>query len=312
MCTAILYKASDSYFGRNLDVEHGYQECVVITPRNYECLFRHKESSTFHYALIGMATVIENYPLYFDATNEKGLSMAALNFPDNACYFPYEEGKDNIAPFEIILRILGQCATVEEAKELLKKVSVVQTNFSEEVLLSPLHWIISDKKKSIVVESVKSGLKVYDNEFDVLTNNPPFEYHKMNMNNYMDLHSGPALNLYDHKYSFHNYSLGMGALGLPGDYSSVSRFVRAFFVKENILSGEDEKSNLIQFFWILGSVSMPKGCVKTKSGHEYTRYTSCCNVEKGIYYYKIYDDLEMKHVSMRDVDLNDNKLYICK
>ena len=99
MCTAITYKTKDHYFGRNLDLERSYGERVVITPRNFVLNMRCVEPLAEHYAMVGMATVAEGYPLYYEATNEMGLSMAALNFPDNADYKPYLEGCDNITPF---------------------------------------------------------------------------------------------------------------------------------------------------------------------------------------------------------------------
>ena len=83
MCTAITFQTRDHYFGRNLDFEHGFGEKVVITPRNYPFTFRNTGRLNTHYAIIGMAVVDNNYPLYFDGTNEAGLSMAGLYFPGN-------------------------------------------------------------------------------------------------------------------------------------------------------------------------------------------------------------------------------------
>ena len=101
MCTAITYKTKAHYFGRNLDLEYSYNETITIMPRNFPLRFRHVKSPQTYYAMIGMATVADNYPLFYEATNEKGLSMAGLNFPGNAEYKPYNEDKDNITPFEI-------------------------------------------------------------------------------------------------------------------------------------------------------------------------------------------------------------------
>ena len=259
MCTAICYRSNASYFGRNLDLDRGYGEGVVITPRNYEINMRCEKPINSHYAMIGMATVVENYPLYYEATNENGLSMAGLNFPRNAVYHHFSAGKTNIAPFELVPWILAQCACVDEAKALLKKIYLVNIDFNEQLPLSPLHWMISDKKRSIVAEPLKDGLKIYDNPFEVLTNNPPFEYHCTNVSNYMGLSTGHAASRFDKRIPVENYSLGLGALGLPGDYSSASRFIRALFVKENSVSERNEKSNVNQFFHILNSVAMPKG-----------------------------------------------------
>jgi choloylglycine hydrolase len=257
-----------------------------------------------------MATVINNFPLYFDATNEKGLSMAGLNFPDNADYKPFHNELNNITPFEFIPYILGKCKNIYEALDELEKINLVNISFSENLPLSPLHFIISDKTKSITVESVKDGLKIYENPVGVLTNNPTFDYHLMNLNNYMTLNEGKCENKFSDELKFNNYSLGLGALGLPGDFSSPSRFIKATFVKYKSKLGSSEKENVNQFFHILNSVAMPKGCVLVRDGeYEYTRYSSCCNVDKGIYYYKTYDDFNIKKIDMNSFDFNTNELY---
>lgn len=309
MCTAICYRSNDSYFGRNLDLYRGYGESVVITPRNYEIKMRCERPIQSHYAMIGMACVADDFPLYYEATNEKGLSAAGLNFPENAVYYSFAEGRDNVTPFEFIPWILAQCSCVDEAKRLLSKSNLVNIDFSDQLPLSPLHFMISDKKCSIVAEPLKDGLKIYDNPFEVLTNNPPFEFHKTNVSQYMGLGIGYATSQFRESIPMKNYSLGMGALGLPGDFSSTSRFVRALFVKENSVSEQNEKSNVNQFFHILNSVSMPKGCVFTADGFEYTRYSSCCNADRGIYYYTTYDNLEITAISMHEVDLDRSNLY---
>ena len=310
MCTAITYKTKDFYFGRNLDVERSYNERVVITPRNFEIKMRCVTALKTHYAIIGMATVINNFPLYFDATNEKGLSMAGLNFPENADYKPFHNELNNITPFEFIPYILGKCKNIYEALDELEKINLVNISFSENLPLSPLHFIISDKTKSITVESVKDGLKIYENPVGVLTNNPTFDYHLLNLNNYMSLYEGESVNKFSSEIKFNNYSLGLGALGLPGDFSSASRFIKAAFVKYKSKSGSSETESVNQFFYILSSVAMPKGCVLVQNGeYEYTRYSSCCNTDKGIYYYKTYDDLNIKKVELNSFNLNDNKLF---
>jgi len=309
MCTAVCYRSSASYFGRNLDLDRGYGEKVVITPRNYEIKMRCENPIKSHYAMIGMAAVVEEYPLYFEATNEMGLSIAGLNFPENAVYRHFSEEKHNIAPYEIIPWILAQCTCVDEARTLLGKINLVSIDFNAQLPLSPLHWMISDKKCSIAAEPLKDGLNVYDDPFEVLTNNPPFEYHCTNVSNYMGLSTDQAISKFEEKIPVKNYSLGMGALGLPGDYSSASRFIRALFVKENSVSEHNEKSNVNQFFHILNSVAMPKGCVQTAQGFEYTRYSCCCNADSGIYYCTTYDDLEIRAINMYDVDLNQSSLY---
>lgn len=309
MCTAITYKTKDHYFGRNLDLEYSYKETVTITPRNFVFDFRKMGRLERHFAIIGMAHICDGYPLYYDGTNEKGLSMAGLNFPGNADYKPYRYKKDNITPFELIPWVLGQCATVTEAERLLERINLLRENFSEELPLSPLHWIISDRERSITLESVKEGIKIYDNPVGVLTNNPTFDYHLFNLNNYMGLSRGERHNTFAGNLELKPYSRGMGAMGLPGDASSMSRFVRAAFVKLNSVSGDSEAESVSQFFHILKSVEMQRGCVQLGEGlYEITIYGSCCNTDRGIYYYTTYDNSQICAVDMHKEDLQADQL----
>lgn len=311
MCTAATYKTKDHYFGRTLDYEISYNEMITIAPRNFSFKFLKVDNMNTHYAMIGVATVVDEYPLYFDAVNEEGLGMAGLNFPENADYKPVKEGMDNISPFEFIPWILGQCATVEEAKNLMANINLVQINFSDSLPLAPLHWIISDREKSITVESLKQGLKIYDNPVGILTNNPPFETQMFNLNNYMSLSKNNPTNNFAKGLDLSIYSRGMGAIGLPGDLSSMSRFVKATFTKMNSCSGDSEMESISQFFHILGSVEQQRGCVLLgENQYEVTLYTSCCNTDKGIYYYTTYENNQITGVDMHKENLNSSGLVI--
>ena len=296
MCTAITYSTKNHYFGRNLDLEYSYQETVTITPRNYPFNFRNGKQLKNHYALIGMAYVFNDYPLYYDAINEKGLGMAGLNFPSNAFYGPLQNDKDNIAPFEFIPWVLSQCSNLKEAQELLSRINIANINFSDDLVASPLHWIISDKEGSITV--------------GILTNNPTFDIHLFNLNNYMNLSTKPPINNFSNKLNFDIYSRGMGALGLPGDLSSLSRFIKATFTKMNSISLDTESSSISQFFHILSSVEQQRGCVDMGDDkYEITIYSSCCNLDKGIYYYKTYDNSQIIGINMYNENL-DGKFLI--
>ena len=309
MCTAVSYCNGDHYFGRNLDLEYSYDETVTITPRRYPFLFRKAGRMETHYAMIGMAYVADATPLYYEATNEKGLSMAGLNFPGNAEYKPEVEGKDNISPFEFIPWILGQCASVAETEELLDRINLVRINFSEQLPLSPLHWLISDRERSLTVECVADGLKVYENPVGVLTNNPPFEVQMFTLNNYMHVTSKPPENQFSKTLSLDRYSLGMGGIGLPGDLSSNSRFVKAVFTKLNSIAGQSESESVSQFFHILGSVEQQRGCTMVRENeYEFTLYSSCCNTDRGIYYYRTYENSQITAVDMHHEDLEGQDL----
>ena len=308
MCTAVSFKTKDHYFGRNLDLEYSYLEEVTITPRNLPLHFRKMDTMNTHFAMIGMATVVDNYPLYYDATNEHGLSMAGLNFPGNAVYHPFSKKTDNISPFELIPWILGKCKMVSDAREYLKGINLVNIDFNRDYPLSPLHWIISDKNESIVAEPIEIGLKIYDDPVGILTNNPPFDFHMYNLSNYLNLTHEEPVNRFTNQVDLKPYSNGMGSIGLPGDLSSASRFIKAAFTKLNSVSGVTEEESISQFFHILGSVAQPRGCVKVNGEYEKTIYTSCCNTSRGIYYYTTYENNQITAVSLFHADLNASEL----
>jgi len=323
MCTAVSFVTKDHYFGRNLDYEFSYEESVVITPRNYDLLFRNgskvsypkNEGSSSGFAIIGMAYVVDNYPLYYDAVNEAGLAMAGLLFSGNAVYSKeVSDEKENIASFELILRILRQCKNVLEAKKLLSRLQIMDWAFSEELPPSSLHWMIADKKSTIVVEAVVGGVKIYDNPIHVLTNNPSFPYQMMNLSNYMGLSAYEPGKSFDGIVELYPYSRGMGAIGLPGDLSSSSRFIKAAFTRMNSICDESEEESLSQFFHILGSVWQQRGCVRlSEEGdrkYEITIYSCCCNTDKGIYYYVTYDNWQITAVNMHHTNLEAKELQI--
>lgn len=311
MCTAITYKTKDFYFGRNFDLEYSYHETVTIVPRKFPLHFCQVKDLPEHYAIIGMAYVSEGYPLFYDGINEKGLGMAGLNFPGNAVYHPAANDKDNVASFEFIPWILGQCGSVSEAKVLLNKINIANINFSEELPASPLHWIIADRESSVVVESMADGLHIHEDPIGLLTNNPPFPMQLFYLHNFMGLSIKPAQNRFSPKIELEGYSRGMGAMGLPGDLSSASRFVKAAFTKLNAVSGDSESESISQFFQILGAVAQQRGCVEMGEGkYEITIYSSCCNADKGIYYYTTYENSQITAVDMYKEDLNGSRLCL--
>ncbi len=309
MCTAISYQTRDHYFGRNLDLEISFGESVVVTPRHYHWHFREAADRDDSYAIIGMATVEDNMPLYYDGTNEKGLSMAGLNFAGNAHYFSQADpGKEGIASFEMIPWVLGQCKNVDEAKACIQNLTVLDTRFNEKLPTSTLHWLVADASSSFVVESVADGLHIYDNPVGALTNNPPFPIQLFGLNNYRQLMAGVPENRFAKGLDLDLYSRGMGAIGLPGDLSSASRFAKVVFTKLNSKCGSGEEESVSQFFHILGSVEQQRGCCDLGNDqYEYTIYSSCCNTDTGVYYYKTYDNSRITKVDMHHEDLDGEK-----
>lgn len=306
MCTSLTFQTSDFYFGRNLDLEYNFSEKIVITPRQYPFIFKFAGTLSEHYAIIGTAQITDGCPLYAEAVNEKGLCLAALNFPGNAVYAETpESGKTNLAPFELFGFLLGTCATVKEAEEKLKAVCITHTAFKDGYPVAPLHWHIADKDRSLVLECIKDGMHLYENPVGVLTNNPPFPFQLTNLQNYMHLTSNPPENRFAPALKLAPYGQGMGALGLPGDASPASRFVRAAFCKWNSELPSGEEASVTQFFHILDNVAMVAGSVRTpENKFDRTTYSSCINASRGIYYYKTYNNNQISAVSMHKTDLD--------
>lgn len=309
MCTAATYKTKDFYFGRTLDYEFSYGDQITVTPRNYHFDFKFEGEVKNHYAIIGMAHIANDYPLYYDAVNEKGVCIAGLNFVGNAVYNDFVDGKENVAQYELIPWILSQCKNMSEVRGLLDKINITTTPFSDNFPSAQLHYIIADKNDCLTLECTKDGMKIYDNKVGVLTNNPPFDIQMFMLNNYMRLSTKQPDNNFSDKINFNQYSRGMGALGLPGDLSSASRFAKVAFTKLNSKSSDDENSSVSQFFHILGSVDQQRGCCEVSDGkYEITIYTSCCNADKGIYYYTTYICHRINAVDMHKTDLNGDRL----
>lgn len=305
MCTSIATKTEAFYFGRNMDWDREFDEHIVITPRNYPFCFRNAGDLPRHYALLGMAAVEENYPLYADAVNEKGLCMAGLNFQGNAYYSPELRGdKTNVASFELIPWLLGQCADVAEAKRLLADVNLAALPFAEGLPPAPLHWHIADRNGSVVLEATRSGVQIYDDPVNVLTNNPPFEFHMTNLSQYLNLTVDAPENAFCKQADVQPFGKGLGSFGLPGDFSPASRFVKAAYLLLHSQCGGGEESSVSQFFHLLDSVAVVNGSIAAEEDRNYyTTYSACMNADRGIYYYKTYFNSQLTAVRLRNENL---------
>ncbi len=309
MCTAACLLKNNFCFGRTLDYDFSYGDKITITPRNYRFDFHDADALFSHYAMIGMAHIEDDYPLYYDAMNEKGLAMAGLNFVGYAKYGTMRSGEIGLAPHEFIQYILGRCENLSQARELLDNIRLLDVSFSEKLPAASLHWIIADSTGALTVESTERGMFVYEDPVGVLTNNPEFPQQMLNLANYMNLSPRSAKNSFSKSLKLEEYSRGLGAFGLPGDWSSQSRFVRAAFVRENSVCGDSETERVSQLFHILESVSIPRGVCEPEDGkYHITRYTGvCCN---GVYYCTTYDNHQITAVDMNRENTDGERL-IC-
>ncbi|MBE6536308.1 MAG: choloylglycine hydrolase family protein [Ruminococcaceae bacterium] len=289
MCTAIAMNFDGLYFGRTMDIEFEFDGRIVTAPRRFLFSEKNAEGLSIHYAVTGMARVVDGYPLFADAFNEAGLCMAALSFPQTAKYFDTTSAFSiNLSPFELIPHVLGKCASVKEAREELARVRIVDVPFSKDVPNTPLHWIVSDKSGSIAVEPTDKGLIIYDNKTGVLTNDPPFPFHEKNARFYSHLTS--------ESFMENGIGYGTGAVGLPGDWSSPSRFVKADFLRRTaeVHRGATQSECIDCFFSLLESISVPRGAVRSEVGKpHFTRYSCCIDAQNSIYYCKTYGKMSV-------------------
>ena len=308
MCTALDYQGTHHYFGRNLDYHRTFGEEVVVTPRNFPLVSRTLETQRRHLAFFGVATVLEDYPLYFDGANEKGLCVAGLNFLGNAAYSAPLPERINLPPYELIPYLLGNFSSVAETRAFLARLNLTDLPFREDLPLAELHWMVSDRDESVVLEATKEGLRLYENPIGVLTNNPPFPYHREHLREYLHLSARDPVNNFAPSLSLSPFSKGQGAYGLPGDLSSPSRFVRGAFGRWNATQYTEELTSVGQFFHILDSVSLIDGCVREGDARERTLYSSCYETRRGIGYFKTYENSRLQGLCLFHEDLKSSSL----
>ena len=314
MCTGVRFcDGSDNmYFGRNLDWSCGYGEQVVVTPTGYAPRSPFGAVTRINHAIIGMAIVQEDVPLYFDCANAAGLAVAGLNFPGYAVYAPSPvEGKTNVAAYEFPLWVTANFETVAQVRDALRDVVIVDKPINDKFPSSLLHWIIGDASACIVVEQTAEGLHVFDNGFGVLTNQPGFAWHAENARNYLNVSPEVPGPVTWTSAELTAYGSGGGMRGLPGDYYSPSRFVREAYLNASYPVMDTEQDNVSRLFHTLGGVSMIKGAARMTDGEfEITVYTGGFSTRTNTYYYNTYDDPSIRSVALADADCAGSELVV--
>lgn len=309
MCTGVRFIDNNGgmYFGRNLDWSVPYGQKVVITPRGYKYNSAFLgEMSMRGGAIIGMAIVAENTPLYFDCANESGLAIAGLNFPGYAQYAETAvDGKTNVAAYEFPLWVVANFTTVEEVEKALKDTVIVAKPINERYPVSQLHWIIGDKERSIVVEYTANGMEIFHNGVDILTNQPGYGWHQENLRNYMNLFAQMPKEVKWGKAKMTAFGSGSLMRGLPGDYYSPSRFVRVAYLNTHYPVKSTEEENVSRLFHTLTGVAMIDGAAQMAGGAcEKTIYTGGYSTTTKTYYYNTYENPAIQKVAMGDYDLD--------
>lgn len=303
MCTSIRFSDGTSlYLARNLDWTSGYGERVVVTPTGYATHSPFGAVASIAHPVIGMGIVEEDTPLYFDCGNDAGLAIAGLNFPGYATYADGPvEGRTNVAAFEFPLWVTSQFTTVDEVEAALRDVVIVDRPINDTYPSSLLHWIIGDATRAIVVESTSSGLEVFDDDVDVLANQPGFAWHHENLRNYLntspDFPEPSTLG----RAQLTAFGSGSHMRGIPGDYYSPSRFVRAAYVHAHYPGKTTEEENVSRAFHTLQQVAMVDGAAAMGSGEfEKTIYTGLFSSRTASYYWNTYEDPAIRSVALAD------------
>ncbi len=267
MCTSIVLRGKNAYFGRNMDIARSFGEHIVLTPRDFLLEFGYGASSARHYAMIGAAIVAGGFPLYADAVNETGLCAAGLDFSGCAQYRQSASpSRIGLRSFEVIPFVLSQCASVAAAKRLLEKCDIVDGGVGDDMPATPLHWHFADRTSSIVAEPLAEGLVISEDDEDVLTNHPPFAEQREYAHSVLSLP-------YDER-----------CRGLPGGFSSQERFARAAFLLKRCAPFCDD-APVASVLSLLGSVSPPYGAVWGDDGELVgTVYASCTDIGARRYY----------------------------
>lgn len=319
MCTAVSFASQNAnrrffYFARTLDNDRSYGEETVTVPRNFPLALRYRKNLDTHAAFIGTAMVIDGVPLFYDAASEHGLAIAALNFPKNAYYAPYEAHMEDhaLCVFEVIPYLLAACETVADVRVALADLHIVDTPFSKELPNTPLHFLIADRTETLVLEPTKNGLSLYSDPLGVLTNNPPFPMQMTAMQKYRNLCADVPPSFLDGLLPSPD-GFGFGAVGLPGDFSSPSRFARAAFVRHHMLSylsmHAEKDSCAREVFHLLHTVSVPRGvCMREDGAYQHTVYTAVMDALHGIYYKTTYESGVIQETDLWSADLEGREL----
>lgn len=301
MCTAItLVSKSNEYFlGRTMDFSYDIAPKFFIIPRHY------KWTNTLNgnlvidsYKFIGIGQEAGGLLGFFDGVNEEGFAAAALYF---AGYAKYEElgtdkYKESISSIDFLHYILGKCRSINDLSVLLKNTNIVGMKDPITNTVAPLHWIAMDKSREcVVIEPREGGVELINNQIGVMANSPDFNWHMTNLRNYTGVSPNQREEVSFGDTLLSPFGQGAGTTNLPGGFTSPERFVRATYLKMNIPTPKNSMEAINSCFHIVESVSIPKGAVTTKKDtYDYTKYTAFININTCEYFYKTYDNLQIK------------------
>ena len=315
-CTGITIKPKDGsvIFARTLEFAADLKSNIIVVPRGTEYVGTAPGGKPGHRWKTRYGTVGANafdMPVVVDGLNEKGLHVGLFYFPGFA---KYQEVKADdlgkaLAPWEIGSYLLGTCLDVKEAVAAAKSVLVGEVVQKDMGFVPPIHLIVTDASgKSVVLEYVGGELKVHDNPFGVMANSPTFDWHMTNLSNYVTLSQKNIEKIDLAGKEIKGLGQGSGMLGLPGDFTPPSRFVRAVAFSKTAQPVDKAKEGVLQAFHILNQFDIPKGAAQGiehgKEVYDYTLWTSAADLKNLRYYFRTFDNSRIRMVDIKAVNLD--------
>lgn len=322
-CTSFIIKAKDGspVYGRTCEWgAFDAQSNLVLVPRNLTFTSKlggGKQGMTWKNKYGYIAINALDLPFYLDGMNETGLTLGGLYLPGFAEFQPFKAGEESstVNNMDLMAYMLAQFKAVEEIKAALPKLRVVVISKEDLSVPMPLHYVVTDSAgNSIVIEYVKGTLNIYDNNIGVMTNSPPYDWHLLNLRNYTHLTSyaqGPGDKEVD-GVNFTPFGGGAGMMGLPGDYSSPTRFIRAFEYVQTSLPLKDVDAAINQASRILDNFDYPKGFERTgtpdKYSLGYTQWSTIGDIKNRRYYWWTEWNRQMRMVDLSRLNFDGGEI----
>lgn len=304
MCTAMTLQAQSNelFFGRTMDFSHDIIPQLYIVPSSY--IWNNNLNNNLikdSYRFIGLVQALDEILGFFDGVNEKGFAAAVLYFAGYAKYnTTMHNDAKQIASIDFLHYILGRCASVKELSSLLNDITIIGIPDPVTKVIAPLHWIATDRSGAcVVIEPTDKGLELINNPIGVMSNSPDFNWHMTNLRNYTETSPRQIEQVFWDNIRLTPFGQAAGTTTLPGGFTSPERFVRTAYLKTHLPKPKDSREAIVACFHILENVSIPKGAVITnRNTYDYTKYTAFINTNTCEYFYKTYDNLDIKTASL--------------
>ncbi|MDG1809314.1 MAG: choloylglycine hydrolase family protein [Pirellulaceae bacterium] len=325
-CTGIILRTLDgiTLIGRTMEFGFDIKSDILVVPAGtkFTTLDGNPEKSGFtfeaKYGFAGANAI--GRPVIVDGVNEKGLYFGAFYFLGPAKYAELTSAnqKKAISSEELGNWLLSQFATVAEIKAALPGIVVVGTEIKEIGGIAPLHYAVTDATgAAIVIEYTQTGLRIHDNTVNAVTNNPTYDWHLTNLRKYIGLSAVNRETVKVGQQELKPFGQGTGMFGLPGDFSSPSRFVRATAFANHALPSANANEGVFRAFHIMNNFDIPKGAIRESDSNtlmDYTVWTSVTDTKNAVYYYKTFKTQAVERLDVRKalVDLKSPKIIKMK